>query len=161
MAHRTEFTGRIEIDPPLNRHEIDFLVAFAGPASGPHRSPADGLPRRGRPLSWCQWVPTADGTALGWNGGDCFYFYTEWLAYLIDTFLSRRARLRRASRGPRATVPAGCTGFTFDHVLDGTVDVRTPAGTLRRITVRDNRVEEHLVAGPGLAVRSSSDAAVS
>ncbi|MDX5451438.1 MAG: hypothetical protein LPK27_01585 [Rhodococcus sp. (in: high G+C Gram-positive bacteria)] len=156
MAQRTEFTGRIGIDPPLNRHEIDFLVAFAGSASGPHRSPADGLPTRGRPLSWCQWVPTADGAALVWNGGECFYFYTEWLAYLIDTFLSRRARLRRASR---AAVPSG--NFTFDHVLTGTVDVRTPAGTLRRITVRDHPVQECVVAGPSPVVRPPGDVAVS
>jgi hypothetical protein len=40
----------------------------------------------GQPGLWCQWVPTEDGAALEWDGGEKFYEYEEWLRYLIATF---------------------------------------------------------------------------
>jgi hypothetical protein len=43
-------------------------------------------PPNGQPGLWCQWIPNEDGTALGWDQGEKFYQYTEWLKYLIDTF---------------------------------------------------------------------------
>ncbi len=45
-------------------------------------------PPRGQPGLWCQWVPSADGTAIEWDGGEKFYEYTEWLQYLIKHFLA-------------------------------------------------------------------------
>jgi hypothetical protein len=44
-------------------------------------------PPAGQPGLWCLWTPTKDDTAIEWNGGDKFYSYTDWLAYLIDHFL--------------------------------------------------------------------------
>lgn len=41
----------------------------------------------GQPGLWCQWVPNEDGTAIEWDGGEKFYDYTEWLAYLVEHFL--------------------------------------------------------------------------
>jgi len=41
----------------------------------------------GQPGLWCQWVPTEDGTAIEWDGGEKFYDYVEWLEYLIEHFL--------------------------------------------------------------------------
>ena len=32
---------------------------------------------------WCQWTPNAEGTELVWDEGEKFYYYTEWLFYLI------------------------------------------------------------------------------
>ncbi len=40
-----------------------------------------------QPGLWCQWVPTADLTALEWDGGEKFYCYYEWLIYIHDTML--------------------------------------------------------------------------
>ncbi|MFD6858071.1 hypothetical protein ACFWCF_12135 [Rhodococcus sp. NPDC060090] len=121
MAYTTAFDGRFEITPPLNRQEIDFLTRFAGSASGPHNAGRDGLPTRGRPLSWCQWVPTGDGSALEWDGDQVFYRYTEWLEYLIAALLAPRG-----------------------HVMSGIVEVRTSAGDFGRITVRDNEVDAQI-----------------
>lgn len=44
-------------------------------------------PPEGQPGLWCQWIPTEDGTAIVWDGREKFYFYTEWLDYLIAHFL--------------------------------------------------------------------------
>jgi hypothetical protein len=45
------------------------------------------IPATGQPGLWCQWVPTEDGTGIGWNGAEKFYNYVEWLDYLIKHFL--------------------------------------------------------------------------
>src|SRR5262249_30838871 len=45
-------------------------------------------PPRGQPGLWCDWAPTADGTAIVWNGAEKFYRYVEWLRYLIEHFLA-------------------------------------------------------------------------
>ena len=39
------------------------------------------------PGLWCQWVPTSDGTALEWDGGEKFYEYGNWMRFLVDHFL--------------------------------------------------------------------------
>jgi hypothetical protein len=39
-----------------------------------------------QPGLWCQWIITEDGEELVWNGGEKFYYYVEWLKYLIDRF---------------------------------------------------------------------------
>jgi hypothetical protein len=44
-------------------------------------------PPKGQPGLWCQWVPSADRTAITWDGGEKFYYYVEWLEYLIQNFL--------------------------------------------------------------------------
>ena len=40
-----------------------------------------------QPGFWCKWVPTADGDAIEWDGGEKFYYYTEWITYIIANFL--------------------------------------------------------------------------
>jgi hypothetical protein len=45
-------------------------------------------PPEGQPGLWCQWVPTADGTGIEWDGNEKFYDYVEWIQYLIDNFLA-------------------------------------------------------------------------
>jgi hypothetical protein len=45
-------------------------------------------PPVGQPGLWCQWVPNADGTQIVWDGGEKFYYYVEWLEYVVSRFLS-------------------------------------------------------------------------
>jgi len=40
-----------------------------------------------QPGLWCQWVISGDDK-LEWNGSEKFYYYTEWLKYLIKHFFS-------------------------------------------------------------------------
>ena len=42
----------------------------------------------GQPGLWNQWNPNEDGTEIIWDGSEKFYNYTEWLEYLINTFLA-------------------------------------------------------------------------
>jgi hypothetical protein len=39
-----------------------------------------------QPGLWCQWVLTEDGNFLEWDGCEKFYYYTEWLQYMIKHF---------------------------------------------------------------------------
>ena len=41
----------------------------------------------GQPGLWCQWVPTQDNNGIEWDGGEKFYHYVEWLAYITEHFL--------------------------------------------------------------------------
>lgn len=41
-----------------------------------------------QPGLWCQWTPSEDGTQIEWDGGEKFYYYTEWLLYLIHKILA-------------------------------------------------------------------------
>jgi hypothetical protein len=47
----------------------------------------------GQPGLWLQWVPSTDGTALAWDGGEKFYAYVEWLKYLIERFFKPWGRV--------------------------------------------------------------------
>lgn len=75
-------------------------------------------PPEGQPGLWCQWVPSPDSAGIEWDGGEKFYNYIEWLAYIIDNFLA----------------PSG-------HVVNGTVRWRGEEfDDVGMITVRDNEV---------------------
>jgi hypothetical protein len=41
-----------------------------------------------QPGLWCHWAPNETGETLAWDGGEKFYDYLEWLAYLVRHFLS-------------------------------------------------------------------------
>ncbi len=41
----------------------------------------------GQPGLWCQWTPNEDGTCIQWDGGEKFYDYVKWMAYIIENFL--------------------------------------------------------------------------
>jgi len=41
------------------------------------------------PGLWCQWTVDKAGTRLEWDGGEKFYYYSEWLKYLITHFFDK------------------------------------------------------------------------
>jgi hypothetical protein len=45
-------------------------------------------PEQCQPGLWCQWVISDDCTLLEWDGGEKFYYYTEWLEYMIKHFFN-------------------------------------------------------------------------
>lgn len=100
--------------------EGGYFVYGAGFAGQAHdKSVADfNRPPTGQPGLWCQWIPTADGSAIKWDGNEKFYDYVDWLTYLIEHFLR----------------PAG-------YQVSGHVDWQgEEAGDIGRIIVRDNEV---------------------
>lgn len=106
MGYTTDFYGEVEVHPPLNAKEIEYLQKFAnsrrmdrknGPyfveGSGFHGQGSDSdihdynRPPEGQPGLWCKWEPTEDGTKIQWNGAEKFYDPVEWMQYLIDHFI--------------------------------------------------------------------------
>ncbi len=71
---------------PLGEHGMFFL----GSGGAPDVEPLDVPPTW--PGGYCQWVPSADGARLAWDGGDKFYDYGEWLLFLIRNVLARWGR---------------------------------------------------------------------
>lgn len=141
MGYTTTFKGQVTIEPPLNAAEISYLRAFAATrhmdrAKGPYYVGADdgdvhdgNRPPAEQPGLWCQWVPTEDGAAIVWDGGEKFYCADEWMRYLIDHFLAPDAEAaRRTNRTPIAAdnpsmwdLDVRFQQFTFNHVLNGRI----------------------------------------
>jgi len=44
-------------------------------------------PPDGQPGLWCHWLGTSAGDGIEWDGGEKFYYYVEWLQYIVDHFL--------------------------------------------------------------------------
>jgi hypothetical protein len=110
MGYTTDFYGTIEVVPPLNESEIDFLERFAtcrrvNRKSGPYYASEDpevlknfgqdwdedtislNEPHPGEPNFFCQWTPTEDGAGIEWDGGEKFYDAEDWMYYLIKHFI--------------------------------------------------------------------------
>ena len=91
-------------------------------------------PPTGQPGLWCQWVPTADGTAIEWDGGEKFYYVDEWMQYLIDHFLKPNAIASRSD-------DLQFENFTFDHTVSGIIDAQGEnKGDRWRLIVENNEV---------------------
>jgi len=85
MGLNTDFFGKFLLDRPLATQHRAVLEEFAGEEHEDENGKpgGDGKP----PTAYCQWIPTEDSTGLEWDGAEKFYFYGEWLEYLIARFL--------------------------------------------------------------------------
>ena len=111
MGYTTDFSGSISIDPPLTLVEYNALVNFADER---HEG-------KDYPSYYCQWIPTEDGTALEWDGGEKFYYPVQWMEYLIEHFLKD------------------------NHTLNGVIDAQGEEADDRwRLIVKDNVVTEQV-----------------
>jgi hypothetical protein len=144
MGYDTDFDGKFLVSPALDGRLRAFLVKFSrtrrvkrdlktllplydGSNFGPEGAYfVDGIdsdatpfgqPPFGQPNQWCQWIPNEDGTAIIYDGGEKFYNYIEWIAYIIRHFLAPK-------------------GYT----LNGEVSWRGQDGDTGKITVIDNVV---------------------
>lgn len=156
MGYTTDFSGRVEVSPPLNADEINFLTKFArtrrmARTKGPYFVDGTGdygqsrdkdvldynRPPEGQPGLWCQWVPTPDGKFIQWDGGEKFYNSAEWMGYLIDHFLKPGAQA------------AGQLKFLKPHTLNGEIEAQGEDLSDRwKLVVTDNKVMvRHAVVG--------------
>lgn len=162
MGYTTDFDGEVRIDPPLNPEEIAYLRKFAGSRRmlrdlGPYFTDGSGLfgqgddpdirdhnsPPTGQPGLWCHWVPSDDGSGIGWDGTEKFYDAETWMTYLIDTFLKPGAAVQTELASPveGRHYPDAFARFTFDHVLSGVIDAQGEDPEDRwRLVVEDNAV---------------------
>lgn len=131
MGYSTEFDGFIEIHPPLNKQEVEYLKNFANTRrmereKGPYYVDGTGYsgqghdndiknynqPPEGQPGLWCKWEPTQDGTKIEWNGIEKFYDSVEWMQYLINHFIGENPIAKKE-------LP-----FLNKHVLHGEIDAQ-------------------------------------
>lgn len=136
MGYDTQFEGHVEVSPPLNEHEVEYLNRFASTRRMEHKQGpyaavrgSDGLyrddpdvinynsPPAGQPGLWCQWVVTDDGKFIEWDEGEKFYNAEEWMVYIIGHFLMPGG-LASKSGDPQFE------HFTFDHTVNGEIGAR-------------------------------------
>jgi hypothetical protein len=153
MGYTTDFIGAVEIHPPLNAAEIEYLTRFANTRrmqlkEGPYFVGQGGFMGQdegpnvidynehadGQPGLWCQWVPVDGGRALAWNGTEKFYDSDQWMAYLIDHFLRPGAKAAKSGE-------AQFKDFSFDHACSGLIVASGEAfPDLWKLVVIENRV---------------------
>lgn len=135
MGYNTTFKGHIEVNPPLNEKEIDYLTKFSNSRrmkrdNGPYF--VDGSngaeqyydndiidvnnPPEGQPGLWCQWVPSTDGSHLKWNGVENFYNSVQWMEYLIAHFIGDNPIAKKKS--------APDFDFLEGHTLNGEIKAK-------------------------------------
>jgi hypothetical protein len=149
MGYTTEFSGFIDIEPPLNAEEIAFLKKFADTrrmdrAKGPYFVDGSGdfgqgsdadihdfnRPPSGQPGLWCQWVPSDDGARIEWNGVEKFYASEAWMRYIINHFLK-----------PDAIAQSQLPFLQCNHVCNGEIEAQGEEFSDRwKLIVEDNTV---------------------
>lgn len=77
------FNGELGVDGEYFIGGIGFMGQTDDDSVLDHNSPACH-----QPGLWCDWVVTEDGMGLEWNGMEKFYYYEEWLEYLIENFFA-------------------------------------------------------------------------
>ena len=134
MGYSTEFYGEIDIYPPLNEKEIEYLTKFnetrrMDRKKGPYFVDGTGSlgqghdkdildynrPSEGQPGLWCLWIPQKEGSKITWDGGEKFYSAAEWMEYLIVHFLGD---------DPIAKKQDSKMSFLQGHVLHGIIEAQ-------------------------------------
>lgn len=75
MGYSTDFHGAFDINKEVDNRTRDVFVALRE---------MRGAEKYGMPNSYCQWKLLDDGHSLGWDGGEKFYLYIDWLKFLIN-----------------------------------------------------------------------------
>ncbi|WP_446663704.1 hypothetical protein [Flexivirga sp. B27] len=168
MGFSTKYLGRLDIEPPLNDAEADWLRAFVaidrrhytGPyevamnpralefARSQQQSDDEGdafkslVPRDGTPYPHLDWAPCPTGCCLAWDGTEKSRMAEESLQYLIDHFLRPGAHARLDGRPE-------FEHFTFNHVVSGIIAAeRDDTRELFLIVCEDNTIRRELLVRP-------------
>jgi len=153
MGYSTDFDSMIEIVPPLNQAEKNYLTKFCWTRhmkrqQGPYFvAPSietcqdeTGVinfnePHDPQPSLWCNFEPTPDGTAIVWSGAEKTYEGDKWIKYLIDHFLKPNAKTANVESPHFAD-------FTYDHVCNGELFAQGERSSdIWKIIVKDNVVK--------------------
>lgn len=155
IGYTTDFFGSVKIEPPLNADEVSYLKDFnhtrrMNRNKGPFYVKGTGFagqdhepdvrdynnPPFGQPGLWCQWTPSDDGTEIHWDGGEKFYYASDWMIYIINEFLTN-------GRNVDAKIAADerFKNFTFDHVVNGEIEAQgEDPGDVWKLVVTNNAV---------------------
>jgi hypothetical protein len=74
-------------------------------------------PPKTQPSLWCQWVPTEDGRAIVWNGGEKFYEYEDWIKYIHDKILFPRGYILHGTVSWQGEEPEDFGKIVYDMGL--------------------------------------------
>ncbi len=114
MGYTTDFSGRFELNKELTPKMAQYLkmfnetrrmgrvtdevfgvqgefFVFGGGDFGQNRDENVidfNTPPSTQPGLWCQWTPSDDNMCIEWDGGEKFYYYSDWLVYLIHKVLA-------------------------------------------------------------------------
>lgn len=124
------FRGRIEVRPPLNEAERDYLFELACSTSTLRGTPT-GRGDSGVPFARLAWEPCESGCCLTWNGTEQPSHLADSLRFVVDHLLRSGAKVAGHPRFPE---------FTCDHVLEGVVAGTGRGGRLYVAEVTANRV---------------------
>jgi hypothetical protein len=83
VGYTTFFKGALKLSPTLTKEQRAALAALHEDETPIPNVSVDVSPPAD---TFCQWVATADGTKLEWDGEEKFYDYVEWLQYLCAVF---------------------------------------------------------------------------
>ncbi len=135
------FLGRIEVRPPLNEAERDYLATLANSNSTLRGTPT-GRGDATVPFAQLAWETCASGCCLTWSGREWSRNMVPSLRFLVDHLFKAGAKATGHRRFP---------GFTCDHVLDGIVAAQRYDDTRMYVAeVAGNRVA-------GRSVRAKCD----
>ncbi len=161
MGYDTEYLGHLNVTPPLNPAEVEWLSGFADwaalPDGDPFRLPmnpraelAQAFRDRGGAMSRPSMVPAgirhwrvcADGDRISWRWAPKSNDARAALRFLVDHYLGPDATAKNCGR-------RDFEQFTFDHRLDGVIAAcRNDTDELFLITVVDSAIDtETLVPG--------------
>ena len=149
MGYHTEFSGSVNVTPPLNEAEIAFLRKFnetrrmnrtkgpyyvggTGDLGQDHESDVTNFnsPPPGQPGLLCHWIPNKDGTEIEWDGGEKFYSADIWMQYIISHFLA-----------PAAVAKSELPFLQANHTVNGEIDAEgEESGDVWKLVVKDNKV---------------------
>lgn len=115
MGYTTEFEGCFKIDRPVDNETAILLKGIANTRRMKRNIEGYGiegefyidgkgffgqdstddvidsnLPPKTQPGLWCQWELQDDNQTIAWNNGEKFYYYVEWIEYLIESILKPR-----------------------------------------------------------------------
>lgn len=124
MGYSTDFIGNIEITPPLNQQEINYLNTFF---QARHDTTYDNISPQPKgfipynnemdikPGAWCDWKVTADGNSIAWNGSEKSYRMTGWLSFIVNHFIGN---------DPIAPKVDKTLKFFQPHILNGVIEAQ-------------------------------------
>ncbi|MGL4174839.1 MAG: hypothetical protein ACRCSN_02080 [Dermatophilaceae bacterium] len=158
MGYDTEYLGHLEVTPPLNRVEVEWLSGFADWGALPDGDPftlpmnpraalatafrnaGDGMTGpRNIPRGTRDWRVSDDGTRISWRRAPKSNDAVHTLTFLVETYLGVDAAAR-SSGNP------DFVAFTFDHRLDGLiVGERDDTEELFLLEVRDSIITHHTI----------------
>ncbi len=135
--HDDRFLGRIEVRPPLNEAERDYLADLANSSSTLRGTPT-GRGDVTVPFAILAWEACATGCCLTWSGREWTKNMVPSLRFLVDHLFKHGAKATGHHRFP---------SFTCDHVLDGIVAAQRYDDTRMYVAeVAGNRVAGRSVA---------------